>query len=387
MARLLSIGIVTPTVSRAGGGIFPIVLAHARELAARGHRVTVHGLDCDPGGIDRPAWDGLDLKLHTPGRFGYASRLLPELMAADHDILHQHGLWLYPSVAVSRWRAKTGRPTVISSQGMLEPWALSNAAWKKLLAGALFERHNVRHAGAVHCSAAEAPGIAAYAPGVLIAVIPNGAELPDLAALPPRTDGAKHRRTLLFFGRLHPKKGVAQLLRAFALVKAIDADLAPRWRLLVAGWDDGGHAASFKALARELGLSEDEVGFPGPRFGSEKTVLLASADAFVLPSFSEGFPIAVLEAWAHALPVLMTRQCNIPEGFDAGAAVEISNDPEVLAKQLAEVLKRNDLTTMGAAGRRLVETRFAWSAVATELAAVYQWLGRAGERPACVISV
>lgn len=382
----LSIGIVTPTVSRAGGGIFPIVVAHARELSAQGHRVTVHGIDCDPEGLDLPAWDGLDLKLHRPGPFAYAPNLLPELLAARHDIVHQHGLWLYLSVVVSRWRDRTGKPTVISSQGMLEPWALLNTAWKKRLAGFLFEKRNVGRSGAIHCSAAEVTGVAGYAPGVPIAVLPNGVELLDLPADPHPKTKAKARRTLLFFGRLHPKKGIAELLKAFALLKGINADLAARWRLLIAGWDDGGHEAHFKALSHDLGLSGEEVSFPGPHFGNEKTALLFGADVFVLPSFSEGFPMAVLEAWAHALPVLMTKQCNIPEGFGAKAAVEISNDPELLARQLSEALIRSDLHLLGAAGRRLVEKNYAWSTVAKELSAVYGWLVGAGERPPCVIA-
>ncbi len=383
MATTYSIGIVTPTVSRAGGGIFPIVLAHARELHALGHRVTVHGLDDDPDGLDRAEWDDLRLKLYQPGPFGYAKALSQDLMAGDYQLLHQHALWLYPSIAVSRWRARTGSPVVISTQGMLEPWALSNSAWKKRLAAILYEGRSVRSASAIHCSQAEVRGVRAFAPRSTIAVIPNGTDLPSL-------DGGGHastatRKTLLFFGRLHPKKGVAELIEAWALLKARDPGVAARWRLVVAGWDDGGHEAQYRAAARELGLDAAEIAFPGPHFGAEKDELLKSADAFILPSYSEGFPMAVLEAWSYALPVFMTRECNIHEGFAAGAAVQIDNVPAALADTLlARLSDDGDLPAMGQAGRRLVESTFSWPAVAADLAKTYRWLIDGGEPPECV---
>lgn len=382
MNRPLSVGIVTPTVSRAGGGIFPIVLAHARELATYGHQVVVHGLDCDPKGIDRSLWEGVALSLHRPGPFGYAPRLLDDLLAADHDILHQHGLWLYPSVAVSRWRARTERSTVISVQGMLEPWALTNSAWKKRIAAIVFESGNLRNAGAIHCSAGERGGVHRSVPGAPIAVIPNGTDLPSLAALrKARVSSANGKKTLLFMGRLHPKKGIAELIEAYSLLQRTEPTLSSRWHLVIAGWDDGGYAQGFQELARNLGLDSDDVTFPGPRFGKDKSALLASADAFVLPSYSEGFPMAVLEAWAHGLPVLMTQECNIPEGFAAGAAIQIGCRPRTLVAELARALARDDLPAIGSAGRALVESRFAWPSVVADLTQVYGWLVRGDQKP------
>lgn len=386
MIDSLSIGIVTPTISRAGGGIFPIVLSHARELDRSGHEVTVYGLNDDPNQLDRDQWDGVSLKVYEPGPFGYSSALAADLVASNHEIIHQHALWMYLSIAVSRWRAHTGRPVVISTQGMLEPWALSNSAWKKYIAGALYERRNVHGASAIHCSAAEVAGVRAYAPDSVVAVIPNGTELPDLSqtvAL-PKDLFPSSRRMLLFFGRLHPKKGVSELLQAWALLKRRYPQVASGWRVVIAGWDDGGHEESFQLLARELGLKSDEVLFTGPRFGEDKDALLRGADAFVLPSYSEGFPIAVLEAWSYGLPVFMTRECNITEGFTANAAVEINNLPEALADTLASALPGSYLEAIGAAGLNLVKRDYSWPRVASELISVYQWLAGRGCQPDCV---
>jgi len=360
--------------------------AHAQELVKRRMHVAVYGVADAFSDADRSSWGSVSPCTSSTlvRRFAYAPALDRRLAHASHDILHQHGLWLYPSIAVSRWGRGTGRPVVISTQGMLEPWALANAKLKKLIAALLFERANLAAAACIHCSEAEAQGIRAFGLRNPIAIIPNGADLPDPKKYRARPawlpdDG---RRTLLFLGRLHPKKGIRETLEAWALLRSQNPELASRWRLIVAGWDDGGHAEGFVGYARSLGLSD--VVFPGPVFGEEKEAALAHADAFVLASHSEGLPITVLEAWAHSLAVFMTRGCNLADGFRAGAAVEITTDPEAFARVLADQLRKADLPAVGARGRALVEARFSWSSIADDLLLVYEWLTREGPTPACV---
>jgi glycosyltransferase involved in cell wall biosynthesis len=152
----------------------------------------------------------------------------------------------------------------------------------------------------------------------------------------------------------------------------------------VAGWDDGGHMAELQRLSAELDLQGDVI-FPGPLFGEAKAGALANAGAFVLPSFSEGLPMAVLEAWAYGRPVLMTEACNLPEGFTAEAAVRISTEPEDLARELEMALNGPDLMGMGARGRALVRERFTWGAIATAHAEVYGWMRDGGPAPSCVV--
>ena len=136
-------------------------------------------------------------------------------------------------------------------------------------------------------------------------------------------------------------------------------------------------------LAADLTLSED-VCFLGPLFGADKTAAFEYADAFILASFSEGFPMAVLEAWAHSLPVFMTDECNITEGFDAGAAIQVTTEPDALASVLADRLPAPDLPEIGAKGRALAAARFSWTAIAAELRTVYEWLAFGSPQPACV---
>lgn len=121
-------------------------------------------------------------------------------------------------------------------------------------------------------------------------------------------------------------------------------------------------------------------------YGAAKEALLERASAFVLASHSEGLPMAVLEAWAHGLPVFMTAACNLADGFAEGAAIEITPQPQGLAKTLAARLASDALPGMGERGRTLVRDRYSWSSIAAAYADVYRWLAGRSERPACVTS-
>jgi poly(glycerol-phosphate) alpha-glucosyltransferase len=211
----------------------------------------------------------------------------------------------------------------------------------------------------------------------------------------------------LFLGRLHPKKGLVNALRAWAEVMghgARNVGLGD-WQFVIAGWDQGGHGDELKALCRELGLDYSEkpsdtsgnsdtsgagsaprVIFYGPVFGREKDVLMRTAEAFILPSFSEGLPMAVLEAWAYGLPVLMTDHCNLPEGFAGGAAIRISTEVPGIAEGIRELFEGSfgDLEAMGEAGRALVEGQFTWPKVAAQMKEVYEWMLGGGTPPGCL---
>jgi len=129
------------------------------------------------------------------------------------------------------------------------------------------------------------------------------------------------------------------------------------------------------------------VVFTGPLYGQAKLEALAGADVFVLPSFSEGFSIAVLEAAACRLPVLLTPQCNFPELVAAGGAVEVEPTAEGTLRGLRLLAGMTDAQRMemGANGRTLVEFHYTWDAIATKMVDVYSWLLGGGPAPACVM--
>jgi poly(glycerol-phosphate) alpha-glucosyltransferase len=320
---------------------------------------------------------------------GHAEELAHRVQDFRPDAVHTHGLWVAHSRTGRQLAHRRHLPEIVSPHGMLDAWALRHRSWKKKIAWHLGERVHLGSCRVVHAlGAAERVSIRNLGVRTPIAMIPNGVDLPlgRSAVAPPWAEAfGEEAKVLLFLGRLHAKKGLEPLLRAWAAHRA-DYENAG-WRLALVGWDDGGYAAACEALIRDLQISRTCRWF-GPVTGELKTATLAGCRAFVLPSFSEGLPIAVLEAWSHGKPVFMTAACNLPEGFAAGAAVRISTNPEVLAGELREGLLGNmagvRLEAMGAAGGELVRSRFNWDKIATQFEALYRWAIAGGERPAFV---
>ena len=359
----MRIAVQCALLSRRGGGLPAAVLPVAARLAGT-HEVTL--VTCDPPDVTP---EGVALRV-----LGARGPLVPgaarALRGIAPEVVHTHGLWTGLSVAARR----TGGVRVVSPHGMLEPWALSQSAARKRIALGLVERGHMAGAGAIHAlTEAEARDIRALGLTAPVAVIPNGVDPAPLS--PPPPPAWIDRPTLLFLGRLHPKKGLAELVRAFG---AASGDL-PGWRLAIAGWEDG--MPDLRQLAAEVGQGADIV-FPGPLHGDAKAAALAHAAAFVLPSRSEGLPMTVLEAWAAGCPVLMTDACNLPEGFGAGAAARIETEPTRMAKafrrHLPDAAWRR---AAGAAGRALVARDFAWDTVAVRFDALYAHLAGRGPAP------
>jgi len=371
---------LTSSVSRRAGGLFFSVrrLAESVRGASGVSNVEVLGLRDPDTAQDLDAWRELKPRVgpvRGPSTFGYCPEWPRILASGCAEVVHVHGLWMYPSVACRQWSKRTSGRYVISPRGMLDPWALRNSAWKKKLAGWLYENRHLRGAACLHAlNDSEARSMRAYGLRNPICVIPNGVALPDGSASPTSDE-----KVCVFLGRLHPKKGLPSFLRAWART-------SPKgWRLDIAGWDQLGHERELRELCRSLRL-DDSARFLGPKFGAEKDELLRSASAFVLPSLSEGLPVAVLEAWSYRLPVLMTPQCNVPEGFDAGAAISMEASEEGAEDGIRRLtgMSEVDLQEMGARGRRLVEQRFTWSRIADEMVQVYAWVLGRGPRPECV---
>jgi poly(glycerol-phosphate) alpha-glucosyltransferase len=265
---------------------------------------------------------------------------------------------------------------MVHPEGMLESWALRNVRWKKRIAALLYENQHLRSAACLRAlSQAEARSIRGYRLRNLVCVIPNGVDLPDLSQGNGKSQ-LKSRRTLLYLGRLHPKKNLANLIRAWN--KTFNSQACKSWILAIAGWDQGGYESELKRMA-----AADSVVFLGARFGAEKSGSYRTCDAFILPSLSEGLPMTVFEAWAYAKPVLMTPECNLPEGFAADAALRIGTTPEEIAaglKRLGE-MSDNDRSQMGIRGRALVATKFSWPRIGEQMRAIYEWVLGGGPVP------
>jgi glycosyltransferase involved in cell wall biosynthesis len=327
----------------------------------------------------------IEVPTRDPSGFGYSAALRPALDACvrDADIIHSHSLWMYMNYASGRASARYSIPHVIAPRGTLEPWALARSRVKKWIAGRLFQARVLESAACIHAlTDSEAQNIRRLGVRAPLAVIPNGVRLPDAgrdggSGPTPWDERLADRRVMLYLGRLHPKKGLLPLVEAWAEV----VREFPEWHLVFAGPGEGGYRA---VLEREV--AERKVGgsvsFVGNLGSGAKSQMLRRSDAFVLPSFSEGFSMAVLEAMSFTLPMLITPGCNFPEATESGAAHEIMPDRGSIMDGLRTLLSATDAErrTMGEAGRALVSERYTWDAVAARAKQLYDWLNGA-ERP------
>lgn len=363
--------------SRNEGGLMGAVLGLNQAMLDCGVRPRLLSQIDEYTEEDLPQWAPIPVELFSSvGPLFTSLQVRGILKASDAELLHINALWRDSQLVGLNWQKKTGKPVVISPHGMLDPWAVQHSGWKKKLIGRLFADESMRRASCIHALCeSEAESIRQYGLKTPVAIIPNGIDLP----VPGKIQADGPLKKLLFLGRIHPKKGIDELLKGWAKAKPAG------WELLVAGWDDGGHEAGLRNMVEELGV-EGSVTFVGSKFGEEKERLLRSVDAFILPSFSEGLPMTVLEAWSYELPVLMTDFCNIPAGFEAEAALRIEPAADSISQGLVTLasMQGDDLMKMGKKGRRLVEERFTWAKVGEQMSTVYQWcLG--GDKPACVV--
>jgi glycosyltransferase involved in cell wall biosynthesis len=315
----------------ATGGPLESIKQSSVALAARGHQVEIVCLDAP----DAPWLRDFPVTVHAlgpGGNYGYTRGLVPWLQDRHHefDAVIVHGLWLYNGFGV--WRALRGThtPYFVFAHGMLDPWfkrAYPLKHLKKMLYWLAIEHRVLRDAAAVLFTSEEEHRLAhkSYRPYRVNELVVNyGTAAPDIDLLQAREDflsaypDLRGRQVVLFLGRLHEKKGCDLLIEALSAVG--DSIL----RLVVAGPSaDESYLVRLQHLAAR---SAGRVAFTGMLRGNLKWGAFAAADAFVLPSHQENFGIAVVEALACGVPVLISNKVNIWREIEHAGAGYVDAD-------------------------------------------------------------
>lgn len=293
-------------------------------------------------------------------------------------LIHSHGLW----APVNHWASVAARrnkiPLIIHPRGMLEPWALNHKGMKKRFAMALYQRRDLTIANLlVATSNVEFESIRELGLRQPVAIIPNGVVL-DVGAEPVQYRPMNRTRVALFLSRVHPVKGLLNLVHAWARVAPVG------WRLCIAGPDEAGHLREVLALVRQLGV-QDSIEYVGGVDDEVKSDLYNAADVFVLPTFTENFGLVVAEALAHGLPVITTRGAPWADLATNGCGwwVDIGVEPLVDALREAVALSDEERQAMGKRGRDYVR-RFDWADIASQTVDVYKWILGQAPKPDCV---
>ncbi|MHC4414077.1 MAG: glycosyltransferase [Planctomycetota bacterium] len=385
---------VIATLDPAVGGPPVVALGLAAGQAQLGHATSILTAE-SPGRkavIDQSiketmGWDRVTYhRIAAAGRFerllggqliSVLGRLLPHL-----DVLHLHGLWVPMLLRAARQARRAGTPYSVTLHGVLDPWSLAQKRLKKRIALAVGYRRMLNAAAMLHAlNEDEKNLIQPLRLRCPVEVIPNGVFLEEFDPLPePGRFRAAHpelgeRPYLIFMSRLHYKKGLDVLAEAFARYVGCGGSMD----LVVAGPDDGARD-DFERRVRDHGL-QARVHVTGPIYGPQKMEALRDAAGFILPSRQEGFSMAITEAMAVGLPVIITENCHFPEVAEVGAGLVIPLDADEVTRSILRLAADpTAAAAMGKAARKLVESRYTWPAIARQTVDAYlRHLGQAAD--------
>ncbi len=377
---------VIPSLAPRGGGPPKAVIEMCRQLLRQGQTVEIYTTDADgPNSLDVPTarpvvTRGVQVTYFsaTHNEYYKVSLDLAHALKSNvrrYDLVHIHGIYQFSATTAAYYCRKYNIPYVLRPHGALDPYIYRRHRFLKWPYEVLFERRNLEAASAVHFTTLEEMELARSL-GLRFngAVVPLGLEIDD-NTLPddgivdsawPELDGEK---VVLFLGRVNFKKGLDILAKAFGKVRRRRRDV----HLVIAGPDNDGYEAQVREwLADEDAL--DAVTFPGMVLGARKAALLKRADLFVLSSYSENFGIAVVEAMAAAVPVVISNRVNIWREIDgARAGLVVNPDAEEVANAMLTALDNPQLAKkMGERGRRLARDGFSWQTAGKQLVCLYE---------------
>ncbi len=299
---------------------------------------------------------------------GFCRHLAAMISAnSSQNLVHDHAVWLPTNHAVAKFCREAGIKRIVSPRGMLGAWALNHGRWKKKLAWWGYQHRDLLSADAFHAtSQQEADEIRALGLKQPIAVIPNGVTFPESST--DQTDlPADRSRVMLFLSRIHPKKGLLSLLKAWK-------EASPNgWQLVLAGPDENGHQKEVEQLAESLGIGS-QVSFPGNLNDLQKWDWYRRADVFVLPSYSENFGIVVAEALAAGLPVIATHGTPWEELPVRRIGWHVPHEIAALATAITEATSMDDKQrkAMGESASAWAHQAFGWAGVAEKMTDFYK---------------
>ena len=385
------------------GGPVTVALSLTRELARQGHDVTVMTTNIDgPGVLDVPLerpvpMDGVNVwyfPVQRPRWYCFSrplGRALGERVR-EFDIVHIHSIFLWPTTVAAFWCRRRGVPYVVSPHGLLDPVSLTKAyaGWRASISSRFKKWLYLNTIGRLDLGRAteimlaskvemeSTGGLGLNAPRM---ALPLGADMPP--AGPPqqgkpwreRHPLLEDKRIVLYMSRLDPVKGLETLLAALSDLAAKRDDFA----LVVAGSGSAEYESSLKALASQLDLGERTL-FVGMVRDADKWALLDEADLFILPSYHEAFPNAVVEAMAAGLPVVISEGMDISrEVAEAAAGLVTGPDPAEVAGAVDSLLSDEGLRIKtGEAGAEYVREHWTWERTTRDIAGAYESIVRNG---------
>jgi len=380
MARQSSMKIlqVANLFSPVHGGSAEVPFQLSKELAKKGHEVTIYASDFklsqeyinsipEVKVYAFKTWSSWANLYVTPGIIKKAKE-----ETRHFDIIHMHNYRTFQNIVVHHYAKKYGVPYVLQAHGSLvtffqKRWLKRafDAAWgyrllkdaSKLIAITKTEAEQYKSMGVSEDK---------------IEIIPNGIDLSEFDNLPQRGEFRREyglgsdQRIILYLGRVHKTKGLDLLGKAFA-------DLSKNFneaKLVVVGPDDG-YLSALEALIKELDI-EEKVLFTGPLYGRDKLEAYVDSDIHVSPRAWEPFGLTLLEACACGTPVICSEGCGIADVIDGQVGLAVPYDKDQLQDALLRMLGDDKMRLeFGEKGKSLVREEFNWEKVAGQVERLY----------------
>jgi glycosyltransferase involved in cell wall biosynthesis len=294
----------------------------------------------------------------------------------NFDLVYLPAVWNYPTTIAAYYCRKYRKPYIIAPKGVLFPYTKSKNAWKKWPYYKLFAERNIKNAIAVHYTSEDEADKCHSFLGLKNReiIVPNGIELSEFNNLPARDNLwkrysiLKHKKVVLFLGRINCIKGLDLLVKAYSRLARERNEV----HLMIVGPDENNYIEKVKKSLRNEGIFE-RVTFTGMLSGKRKLEAFAGSDVFILPSYSENFGMAVVEAMACNLPVIISSQVGIyKEVESAKAGIIVHANSNELHDALVKILDNNqEALEMARRGRKLVEEYFASEKIADKMIKVF----------------
>ena len=370
---------VAEDMAKVSGGIPAVVCQLSAHLASSCNHIDIAHATGNP----RLALFNTEVHNFPPSGWGNSWSLGPSLRLGlsnlispnkeSGQILHIHGAWSAPQFFAARRAHKVGVPFVFTAHGMLEPWLWNQQGWrikmKKEAYWAAMAYPALKNASALHAiTPLERDSLSRLFPRKSISVIPNAIEVSERDLGHPAQ--AERTKSILFLGRIEPKKGVDILLHAFSITS-----IGKEWAIDIVGpiWSDA-YMESLRSIAKKSGIG-DRVRFYGPVFGEEKLRLIDRAWVLAAPSHSEVMGLVNLEASARCLPSITTYQTGLHD-WERGGGILIEPSINALKRALENACSWSDLEQRerGLSSQRLVFERYSWHAVKPQWIELYNSL-------------
>lgn len=359
------------TDSRTSGGVFTTSTSITKHLLMNGIDIEVICFKDEFSEIDRVNFGNVKVNYYNNvggNKFGFSFDVFKIINKIKPDIIHTQSIWMYMSIVSIYYKLYKNVPIIISPHGMLDKFQLETSYVKKKVALILFEYLNLSSANCIHALCeSEYKSIRNLGLTNPVAIIPNGVS--SLVKENELKINVTNKKKLLFIGRIDPKKNLHTLIKAWLNLE----DLINDWELLIVG--DAVNIDYLESLKR-MSHNINSIKFLGGLYGEDKENIFLESDAFILPSFSEGLPMSVLEAWRYKKVSLISEECNLSIGFEKDAAIKIGTDVDGITTGLKKLfnLPKNTKQAMEKTAYELVEKEFTWEKIAKDMENLYKWV-------------